>query len=196
MKYTACIVLASAGLVSSVSAQNFSLTLVPGSTIIVPGGSFTLTVYGDADVGTHMLGGAFSLVSDGSCISSMQWHNAAWSVFNTDGGFAGSGDYNEVIFGQLVLPPVFPPAAGSELGSAIGSFTVQLDPGIGDFLITFDLVAGSPFTLETVDATTGDTYRSSDGNLTLGSASVGLLPTPSTLAPFGLIGLIASRRRR
>ena len=185
-----------AGLASVASAQNFSLSLVPSAGTIEPGGSFTLSVYGDADVGTHFLGGAFSLESNGSCISSMQWTNAAWSVFNTDGGFAGDGDYNEVIFGQIVIPGIFPPAPGSELGELIGSFTVQLDAGIGDFWIDFNLVGASPFTLETVDSVTGQTFRSSDGNLTLGSASVGLIPSPGALSMLGLSGLLVSRRRR
>jgi hypothetical protein len=185
-----------AGSASLAAAQNFSLSLVPSTTAPLPGGSFTLTVFGDADVGTHFLGGAFSLESDGQCIQSMTWSPASWSQFNTDGGFAGDGDYNEVVFGQLVLPPVFLPGAGSELGSAIGTYTIVLDPGIGDFQIDFQLVGSSPFTLETVDAVTGQTFQSSDGTLTLGSARVALIPSPGALSVLGLGGLVATRRRR
>lgn len=185
-----------AGLASNASAQNFSLSLVPSATSPAPSSSFTISVFGDADVGTHLLGGAFSIESNGECVQSMQWTPAAWSAFNTDGGYAGSGDYNTVIFGQLVIPGIFPPAPGSENGSLIGSFLVQLDPGIGDFSITFNLVAGSPFTLETVNAVTGDTYQSSSGNLTLGSATVSVIPAPGVLSLLGLSGLAASRRRR
>lgn len=188
-----------AGMASVAAAQNFSLSLVPSTTLPMPGGTFSLDVYGDADVGTHMLGGAFSLESNGTCISSMQWTNAAWSSFNTDGGFAGDGDYNQVIFGQLIIPNVPPfdqPAPGSERGSLIGSFMIQLDPGIGDFEIDFQLVAGSPFSLETIDIATGQTFQSTSGNLTLGSARVGLLPTPGTLSGFGCLGFLAARRRR
>ncbi len=188
--------IAFAGLASTVMAQNFSLSLVPSFTNIAPGGSFTLSVYGDADIGTHLLGGAFSLESNGECISSMQWTNAAWSVFNTDNGYAGNGDYNQVIFGQLVIPGIFPPAPGSELGSLIGTFTVQLDPGIGDFVIDFQLLAGTPFTLETVDAVTGETFRDPIGNLTLGSARVALIPAPAAMPLLLGGGLIATRRRR
>lgn len=196
MKNSVVIIASVAGLATVSSAQNFSLTIVPSAATIIPGGSFTLSVYGDADVGTHMLGGAFALESDGNCISSVQWTNAAWSAFNTDGGYAGNGDYNQVVFGQLVIPGIFPPAAGSELGSRIGTFTVQLDPGIGDFLINFQLLAGSPFSLETVDSNTGETFRSSDGNLSLGSARVVLIPAPGVFSILGLGGLVASRRRR
>lgn len=190
------IMAALAGSASLAAAQNFSLSLVPSTTAPLPGSSFTLTVFGDADVGTHFLGGAFSLESDGQCIQSMTWTPAAWSQFNTDGGFAGNGDYNEVVFGQLVLPPVFLPGAGSELGSAIGTYTIVLDPGIGDFQIDFQLVGASPFTLETVDAVTGQTFQSSDGTLTLGSARVALIPSPGALSVLGLGGLVATRRRR
>ena len=185
-----------AGLASVAAAQNFSLSLVPNVSTIEPGGSFTLSVYGDADVGTHMLGGAFSLESNGECISSMQWTNAAWSSFNTDGGFAGDGDYNQVVFGQLVIPGIFPPAAGSELGSLIGTFAVVLDPGIGDFVLDFQLIAAAPFTLETVDAVTGQSFQSTSGNLTLGSARVGLIPSPGVLSGFVMGALAISRRRR
>ncbi len=190
------IMAALAGSASLAAAQNFSLSLVPSTTAPFPGSSFTLTVFGDADVGTHILGGAFSLESDGQCIQSMTWTPASWSQFNTDGGFAGDGDYNEVVFGQLVLPPVFLPVAGSELGSAIGTYTIVLDPGIGDFQIDFQLVGASPFTLETVDAQTGQTFQSSNGTLTLGSARVALIPSPGALSVLGLGGLVATRRRR
>lgn len=185
-----------AGCASVSGAQNFSLFLVPSVTAPAPSSSFTLTVYGDADIGTHLLGGAFSIESNGECVQSMQWMPAAWSAFNTDGGYAGDGDYNQVVFGQLVIPGIFPPAPGSENGSHIGSFLVQLDPAIGDFSITFDLVAASPFTLETVDAVSGETYQSSSGNLTLGSATVAIIPAPGVLSLIGLGGLAASRRRR
>ncbi len=186
-----------AGAASSAFAQDFSLSLSSNVATLDPsGGTFTVTVFGDASVGTHLLGGAFSLVSNGECISDMEWTPASWSAFNTDGGFAGNGDYNQVVFGQLVIPGIFPPAAGSELGSAIGSFSVTLDPFVGDIDITFDLVAGNPFALETVDAVTGETFQSSSGNLSLGSLTIAVIPSPSALSMLGLGGLVATRRRR
>lgn len=194
-----CIISAVAGCASLCSAQDFSLTLVPEPVVQdCPDGSFTLSVYGDSIFGSHLLGGAFGLeIGDGSeFITDITWTNAAWSAFNTDGGYAGNGVYNQVVFGQLVIPGIFPPAPGSENGSLIGSFFVQMDPAIGDFSINFQLVAGSPFTLETVDAVTGDTYQSSSGNLTLGSATVSVIPAPGVVSLLGMGGLMCTRRRR
>lgn len=197
MKY-AMIAAAIAGSASCALAQNFSLTLVPSTIQVLSEGSFTITVYGDADVGTHMLGGAFALESNGDCIASMSWTPAPWSSFNTDGGYAGDGDYDQVIFGQLVLGGIFPPAPGSELGGAIGSFLVTAEAFSGDMPVDFQLVAGAPFTLETVDQFTGETFQDSIGNLSLGSTTVlfGNIPSPGVLSTACLGGLLASRRRR
>jgi hypothetical protein len=122
----------------------------------------------------------------------MTWSPAAWSAFNTDGGYAGNGNYNAVIFGQLVIPGIFPPAAGSELGSAIGSFTVTVD-GMG--VLNLDMTAGSPFSLEVVDANTGATANDA-GTVSLGGATINVVPAPSAMALLGLGGLVAGRRRR
>ena len=187
--------IALAGIASVASAQNFALTVVPSAASVGEGGSFTLSIYGDADVGTHYLGGAFDLTSDSALVDSMSWSNAAWSAFNTDGGYAGNGNYNQVIFGQLVIPGIFPPAAGSEIGDLIGSFQVNLAAmGTGD--IVFQLGAASPFTLQTVDSVSGALADDSMGQLSLGSATVSVTPAPSALALLGLGGIAAGRRRR
>ncbi len=186
--------IAVAGIASIASAQNFSLTIETSATEVAEGGSFTLSVYGDADQGTHLLGGAFSLTSDSALVDSMSWTNAAWSAFNSDGGDAGNGNYNEVIFGQLVIPGIFPPAAGSENGSLIGSFQVNLGAGTG--LIDFDLGAGSPFSLQTVDSVSGAQFDDRNGQISLGSVRVSVTPAPSAMALLGLGGIAAGRRRR
>ncbi len=193
---TASIVFSLAGLASSTSAQNFSLSIVPSSlTADTSGGSavVTATVYGDADVGTHLLGGSFALESNSQNVQNITWTPASWSAFNTDGAYAGSGNYNQVIFGQLVIPGIFPPAPNSELGGEIGTFEITLT-GLGQ--AHFQLVAGSPFTLETVDAITGSTAIDTSGTLSLGSASFGILPAPGGLSLFALGGFYLSRRRR
>jgi MYXO-CTERM domain-containing protein len=188
--------IAVAGIASVAAAQNFSLSMTPSVSSTVEGGSFTVTVFGDADTGSHLLGGAFGLSSDSALIDSMSWTNAAWSAFNTDGGYAGNGNYNEVIFGQLVIPGIFPPAPGSELGSAIGSFQVNL-AGSGTGIIDFQLVASAgDFSLQSVDSVSGALADDSQGQLSLGSARVTVTPAPSALALLGLGGLAAGRRRR
>ena len=190
-----------AGLASVATAGNsFSLTLVPSaSTVDVSGGAATITidVIGDSSFGTHMLGGAFSIGSGSGLVTNMAWSPASWSSFNTDNGYAGNGDYNDVIFGQLVIPGVPPfdvPAPGSELGSSIGSFTVTFDGGSG--VVDFGLMAGSPFTLEVLDLNSGTTAQSVNGSLTLNGASINVVPAPSAMALLGLGGLVAGRRRR
>ncbi len=189
--------IAIAGIASVASAQNFELTIVPSATEVAEGGSFTLSVFGDADVGTHLLGGAFSLTSGSGLVDSMAWSNAAWSSFNTDNGYAGNGNYNQVIFGQLAIPGIFPPAPNSEVGSLIGSFQVNL-AAAGTGLIDFQLVAGTPFSLQTIDINSGDLPKDTDPGATieLGSTRVSVVPAPSALALLGLGGIAAGRRRR
>ncbi len=195
MKISAVVFASVAGLATVVSAQSFAISMIPSSTTVGDGGSFNLSIYGDADVGTHLLGGAFSLTSDSALIDSITWTNAAWSQFNTDNGYAGNGNYNQVIFGQLVIPVFFPPAPNSELGSLIGDFQINVvADGVG--FVDFQLIAGSPFTLETVDEITGQTFQSSTGNLTLGSASMFVYPTPGVLSGFAVYALVGTRRRR
>ena len=186
-----------AGLATAAAAQDFSLTLVPSTmTVDTTGGAatFTVTAYGDASTGTHLLGGSFGIAASGDAgvVQDMSWGAAAWSAFNTDGGYAGNGNYNAVVFGQLVIPGIFPPAAGSELGAAIGSFTVTVD---GAGVLNLDMTAGSPFSLEVVDANTGATANDA-GTASLGSATINVIPAPSAMALLGLGGLVAGRRRR
>ena len=192
--------IAIAGIASAASAQNFSLSIVDAPTTVAEGAVFSFDVIGDSDIGTHMLGGSFSMTSGSALISSMTWTPASWSAFNTDGGYAGNGDYNAVVFGQLVIagvPPFDVPAAGSELGGVIGTFQVTL-AATGSGLIDFALVGESPFSLESIDPTTGAGANSSQGTLTLNGASVqvGTVPAPSALALLGLGGIAAGRRRR
>ena len=184
-----------AGLATAATAGGYSLSLVASATEVdtsMGAATFTVTVFGDAPSGSHMLGGAFGLESNSGLVTNMAWANAAWSAFNTDNGYAGNGNYNDVVFGQIVIPGIFPPAAGSELGSAIGSFTITVE-GAGQ--LDLQLTAGSPFSLETVDAMSGATAND-DGAASLGSASITVTPAPSAMALLGLGGLVAGRRRR
>ena len=192
--------LAVAGLVGTAGAQDFSLSIAgaPATVDVTGGATITIDIIGNASVGTHMLGGSFALVSGHPLITDISWNPASWSSFNTDGGYDGNGNYNPVIFGQLVIPGVPPfdvPAAGSELGSAIGSFQIVIGAGFLGVMDLF-LVAQDPFSLQVIDLVTGETFQSSDGNLTLNGASIQVTPSPSSLALIGLGGLAVTRRRR
>jgi len=194
-KSCSIILLSMSGFATAASAQNFSLTLVPSAqTIDTSAGAVTITmsVIGDADIGTHMLGGAFSMVSNSPYVQDMTWAPASWSQFNTDGGYAGNGNYNEVVYGQLLNGGPFSPKPDSALGMPIGMFEITMS-GIGE--VQFDLVEGTPYTLQTVDANIGTLHNNTDGTLSLGSASINLVPTPGALSMLGLSGLLVSRRR-
>lgn len=189
-----------AGFAAAASAgSSFSLSIAGAPMTVdtsMGAATFTVDVIGDSSFGTHMLGGAFSLTSGSSNVLAMAWTPAAWSAFNTDNGYAGGGDYNTVIFGQLVIPGVPPfdqPAPGSELGSAIGSFQITVE---GAGVLDLSLNAASPFSLEVIDLVSGTTANSSSGSLNLNGASINLVPAPSAMALLGLGGIVAGRRRR
>jgi len=195
MKSTIALV-AIAGFAAAASAQNFSLS-INAPTEVTEGAVFTIDVIGDADTGTHMLGGGFSLTSGSGLIADMAWTPAEWSAFNTDNGYAGNGDHAGVIFGQLLIfgiPGFDVPGEGSDLGMSIGSFQVTLGAGSG--VIDFALNAGEPFTLQSYDVNDGAVASSADGQLALNGARVTVTPAPSALALLGLGGLAAGRRRR
>ena len=198
---TSIALVAVAGFAAAASAgQNFSLSIAgaPATVDSTGGATITVDIIGDSDFGTHMLGGSFAMTSGSGMVSGMTWAAASWSAFNTDGGYAGNGDYNAVIFGQLVIPGVPPfdvPAAGSELGSAIGSFQIVIADGSFGTL-DLSLEGQSPFTLQVLDLIGGGTADSSGGSLTLNGASINVVPAPSAMALLGLGGLVAGRRRR
>jgi len=190
-------IIALAGFVAGASAENFSLSL------IAAGASFssttiTIDVIGDASIGTHLMGGGFGLsTNSSSLVSNITWTAGSWSQFNSDDGYDGNGNFGQIIFGQLVIPNVPPfdvPAAGSELGSLIGSFQIELTEPLNLANgIDFSFVTFSPFTLEVIDINTGESFQDTSGTLILNGLSV---PTPSSIALLGLGGLAATRRRR
>lgn len=182
-------------------APDFSLSMIANGDVF-SGTTITIDVIGDSSVGTHMLGGGFamSVTENNDLVNNITWQAASWSQFNTDGGYdAGSGDYNQVTFGQLVIPGVPPfdiPAPGSELGQSIGSFVIELDRELNLLdQLSFEFVAASPFSLEVIDINSGETFRSSNGNLALNGFYINI-PSPSGLALLGVGGLAAGRRRR
>ncbi|MCA9274808.1 MAG: hypothetical protein KDA29_02170 [Phycisphaerales bacterium] len=196
MKQAGCLI-GLCGLASSALAQNFSLTLAPSAqTIDTSGGAVTITVtvIGDADLGPYLSGGSFGIQTDSASIIDMQWHAADWSVFNTDGGYAGNGNYNQVIFGQL-FGNFFPPPDSSLVGNPIGAFQVTIaEHQVGQ--AEMSIIPGTPFTLETADWVSGARYNSNDGNLTLNSTTLTFVPAPGAASLLAFAGVVVTRRRR
>ncbi len=204
MKSTLALV-AVAGLASVAAAQSGSLSITSSAATVDTTGAaatFTLSVWGDADFGTAIAGGAFSLSAAGGAgiISDMSGAAADWAALGfQDNGHAGDGNYNGLIFGQLIFPPFIPAAPESMLGNgavllATFSVTAAADSsgtvdwstggGVGDFILeifTDDGGSGSFTQLTSVD---------------FGGASVRVVPAPSAMALLGLGGLVAGRRRR
>ena len=198
MMIRSAMVIGVAGLATTAFGQNFSLTLVPSmQTIDTSAGAVTMTVtvIGDADVGVYMYGGTFGIQTDSASIIDMQWQVADWSVFNTDGGYAGGGNYNHVIFGQLDIGSIFPLPDSSIVGNPIGSFQVTIAADqVG--LAEMSIVPGDPFTLETYDNVSGFTYPSSDGNLNLNGTTLTFVPAPGAASLLAFAGVVVARRRR
>jgi len=204
MKSTLALV-AVAGLASAAAAQTGSLSITSSAATVDTTGAaatFTLSVWGDADFGTHISGGGFAMnaVGGAGVVTDMVASSAAWGALGfQDNGHTGDGNHAGMIFGQLIFPPFIPADPASALGAGpvlLGSFAVTVAAnsagtvdwttagGVGDFILeifTDDGAAGS-FTQLTA--------------VTHGAASVNVVPAPSAMALLGLGGLVAGRRRR
>ncbi|PCI10803.1 hypothetical protein COB72_02510 [bacterium] len=195
--------LAIAGIATVAGAQTATLSIVLStSTTFTTGAAVTMTlaVYGDADFGTALGGGGFGLVATGGegLITGMTVSVADWGALGfEDQGDGGDGNYNGVVFGQLIFPPFIPASDDSLLGNGpvlIATFTVTLAAdALG--VIDWSTVGGlGDFDLEIFDDATGLFTQITDAQQ--GSARVSVVPAPSALAMLGLGGLAASRRRR
>lgn len=194
-------------LTDAASAASFTFTLsivgAPATITSGPGGAtFTMNVIGDANFGTHVLSSNYALASNSSLVTNIQYNPPAWSMFTTDAGYLGNGNYGQANLGQLLIfgqPPFDIPGPGSALPNAdLGSFEVTVGPNTFGVL-TFNLLPGGPFTLETIDMINGSTQRGRGSNnniLILNGASINVVPAPSVMALLGLGGLVAGRRRR
>ena len=202
MKNTVLII-AIAGLSFSSGAQEeFSLSIVgaPATIDATNGATITIDIIGDSTFGTHMFGGSFSMISRSDLINNIAWTPAGWSAFNLDGGYAGHGDYNLIVFDQLWHQgPAFP---GSGLGMAIGSFQIQIGAG-GVGVIDLSLISGPLFTLEAVEWSftgfpggPGHSMNDTKGNLTLNGASINVVPSMPSISVLAFAGLATSRRKR
>ncbi len=205
MKKQAVVTLGVCGLASSALAQNFSLWLEPSS--MTPTGTFTVSVYGDADVGTAYLSGAFGLsvesVAGESQVSNITWDlplNGLFQYF--DYGYGGNGTHLGTSFFQLIVPScgmIFD--CGISYGELIGSFTIEMDPGaMGDYEISLlsapDLDLPVQHTFEVYDEVSGSVYNDTQGTLTMTGTTVTIVPAPAGLGSLLFSGLLAVRRTR
>ena len=125
-------IIAIAGLSFQATAQEeFSITFGDITGTVATGAVLSVEVFGDSTFGTHMMGGGFgvSAVTNNFEVLDMSWANAQWSAFNTDNGHNGGGNYESVIFGQIIsggLPGWDIPAPDSALGNPIGTFQIEV----------------------------------------------------------------------
>ena len=107
--------IAVAGIASAATAQNGSLSITSSAMTVdsTTTTSFTLSAWGDADFGTAIAGGGFSLSAVGGAgiVTDMVASPADWAALGfEDQGHAGDGNYTGMIFGQLIFQQkgVFP----------------------------------------------------------------------------------------
>lgn len=194
-----------AGLSSSALAQNFTLWLEPSSP--TPAGNFTVSVYGDADVGMSYFGGAIGLevvtLGGPNSVTNITWDLALELPYSNfpDLGYGGGGVHSGVVFGWLVGPCDLFPCEPAALGSLIGTFTIEVEPNAFD-TYQIDLISGPnvdpsyPFTLQVQDDLNGQLWDDSQGTLSLVGTSATVTPAPAGLASLLMCGLLAARRTR
>ncbi len=198
--------LAASGLASSAFGQTATLSIVPSAaswdTTIST--TYTLSIYAEVDFGTAIASGEFAVSGFGDMtpnVTGMVGQSASWGALGfQDDGYAGNGNYNGMIFGQLIFPPFLPPDPMSMIGNGpvlLGVITVTLEANTHGFL-AFSTASGTgPFMLEiyTDDGGSGTMTRLTDADIVHDSVTV-MIPSPSTFALWGFGGLVAGRRRR
>jgi hypothetical protein len=201
-----------AGIASAAAAQSASLSIVASQSVVdsTMTSSITLSVYGDADFGTHITGAAFTMNAAGGAgvVDSMSQDGvAAWGALGEDDfGDAGDGNYAGTIMGQIVFLPFIQPDAASALGNGpvfLGSFTVNIAAG-SDGVIDWTVGGGiGTFAIEIIDVNAnpggnppGEVTGVADANFGSARVVVNGIPAPSAMAVLGLGGLVAGRRRR
>ena len=115
-----------------------------------------------------------------------------------DLGDGGDGNYTGLVFGQLIAPPFFPPAAVSDFTGGqvlLASFTVEILQGAYPFIDwSVDLApVGGGVILQVFDAGDNSLTDVFVGNF--GGGMVNIIPAPSAMALLGLGGLVGRRRR-
>ena len=201
------IMAAVAGLASGAAAQTASLSIVASQPTVdtTLTTSFTLSVYAESSIGTHVTGAAFNVNGFGSSVvNSMTASSAAWGGLGfEDLGHDGNGS-SGMIMGQITFLPFIPPNAASALGNGpvyIGSFVVELAV---ETYVDYEWTLGGgigTFALEVIDVNAnpggnppGEITQITD--VEFGSVAIRTVPAPSSLALLGFGGLVAGRRRR
>ena len=201
-----------AGIASAAAAQTASLSIVASQSVVdsTMTSSITLSVYADADFGTHVTGAAITMGAAGGAgvvdsMSANAYGTSDWQALGFDDfGDGGDGNHNGLVLGQVVFLPFIQPAAESALGNGpvfLGSFTVGIvanSSGIVDWTVGGGI---GTFALELIDVNAnpgdnppGETFQIAAPDF--GSARVTVVPAPSAMAVLGLGGLVAGRRRR
>ncbi len=203
-----------AGIATAAAAQSGSLSIVASSNTIdsTLTTSFTLSVYGDASVGTHITGAAFNMVASGGGMVTNMVADAGVATWGglgfEDQGHTGGGNTG-LVMGQIVFLPFIQPDAASALGNGpvlLGTFAVTIAAdSVG--VIDWSTAGGiGTFALEVIDVNSNPggsppgTYSplggAGDSAFDFGGVSVNIVPAPSAMAVLGLGGLVAGRRRR
>jgi hypothetical protein len=196
---------------SGAAAQTGSLSIVPSIDTLdwTTETTMTLSVFGDADFATHIAGGAFGIQVTGgeNTIVNMTGTAADWGALGErDIGYSGNGMYDGLIYGQLIHLPQLPPDPASALGSGpvlLGTVEVTFSAGYLGSAHFAVVDPGTDFVMQVFDEINEDgggligTYTTLSGSeMSYGSATVQVVPSPSAIGMLGLGGLIASRRRR
>ncbi len=205
------IVLASiAGLASAAAAQSASLSLVFSQTTIDTTftSSITMSLFADADFGTHITGAAVALnaVGDTDIVTSTELSSvAAWGALGEDDfGDAGDGSHAGMIMGQVTFLPFIQPDAASALGNGpvlLATYTIGIAAGASG-IVDWTTAGGiGTFALEVIDVNAnpggnppGEIIQIAAPDF--GSARLVIFPAPSSGALLGLGALVATRRRR
>lgn len=203
MKYTLITLLAA--LPSLAIAQNFTLWLETSSPTTT--GNFTVSVYGDADVGDGYYAAAFGLEvtssTGGGEVQDISWAPGVWAGISIDeGGYLGNGLHSLVWMSQLVIPScgVFSDCT-VPYGTLMATFTIDVDPDLAE-TYRIDLIPAPTlnpdltYSFEVVDEQYSNYWADSQGTLDLQGATVTVVPSPAGISSLMMCGLLAARRTR
>ena len=208
MRKNRIVLAAFAGIASGALGQSASLSIVASQTVVdsTVTTSITLGVYGDADLGTHIVECHFGLSAIGGAgvVESTELGAVApWGELREmDMGDAGDGNHNGIYMGQLVFWPFVLPDPASALGSGpvlLATLDVTLtagSSGVIEWTLESLFDGGTtPTLLTTAPSPVHEGYYY-HFEPDFGSVTVQVVPAPSGIALLGLGGLASGRRRR